>query len=580
MTPNKDIFHSMSNFDEKKGGQHVATDAPTYQKFARDKRVRTTGAVRVEPVSRRENSDRADREGRTFNRDERNNFKRSYNNDRTPRQSEENRARASYNPNFTRDNRPMFQSERNDEERPRRQFNRDGERQHRTFNRDGEQRSFNRDYNRDFNRENSRENHRSEYRSYNSFRSEQSGEERPRRSFNHDGERQHRTFNRDGGHRNFNRDHNHSGEHRSFKRDFNHDGERRSFNREERQGGFRQRSEEDFRQRNGEERSFNKRTIRTKTAYSAGEIPESYPRFAAPQQDGEIRLNRYIAQSGLCSRREADELIADGKVTVNGVVVTEMGSKVQPTDEVCVNDSRVVSEKKVYILMNKPKGFVTTVEDDLQYHAKGCYSAVSEIKSNNRMAENMLTEAEKYSVLAESLLGVRYPVEDIKKAWNNVLFNQFHDILGGCSIKEAYKDARWAHGESLNIASRVSNNALVRIAQNIDTCKGMDITAEKKEFIWVNKCTEGLGIPLIVFNPLPYEVTKVVNAGYPAKAVKTDEGTHVPVQMVRASKTLWDNKFETAFVANVPALGYKVYRLHITKNMVLHRRPSKKRCVI
>ena len=364
MTPNKDIFHSMSNFDEKKGGQHVATDAPTYQKFARDKRVRTTGAVRVEPVSRRENSDRADREGRTFNRDERNNFKRSYNNDRTPRQSEENRARASYNPNFTRDNRPMFQSERNDEERPRRQFNRDGERQHRTFNRDGEHRSFNRDYNRDFNRENSRENHRSEYRSYNSFRSEQSGEERPRRSFNHDGERQHRTFNRDGEHRNFNRDHNHSGEHRSFKRDFNHDGERRSFNREERQGGFRQRSEEGFRQRNGEERSFNKRTIRTKTAYSAGEIPESYPRFAAPQQDGEIRLNRYIAQSGLCSRREADELIADGKVTVNGVVVTEMGSKVQPTDEVCVNDSRVVSEKKVYILMNKPKGFVTTVEDD------------------------------------------------------------------------------------------------------------------------------------------------------------------------------------------------------------------------
>ena len=207
---------------------------------------------------------------------------------------------------------------------------------------------------------------------------------------------------------------------------------------------------------------------------------------------------------------------------------------------------------------------VPTVEDDLQYHAKGCYSAVSEIKSNNRMAENMLTEAEKYSVLAESLLGVRYPGEDIKKAWNNVLFNQFHDILGGCSIKEAYKDARWAHGESLNIASRVSNNALVRIARNIDTCKGMDITAEKKEFIWVNKCTEGLGIPLIVFNPLPYEVTKVVNTGYPAKAVKTDEGTHVPVQMVRASKTLWDNKFETAFVANVPALGYKVYRLHIT----------------
>ena len=371
MTPNKDIFRSMSNFDEKKGGQHVSTDAPTYQRFARDKRVRTTNAVRVEPVSRRENSDRADREDRTFNREERSNFKRSYNSDRGSRNYDENRPRTSYNPNFTRDNRPMFQSERNDEERSHRSFNRDGERHQRSFNRDGEHRTYNRDYNRDFNRENSREYNRSEHRSYNSFHSEQAGEEHPRRSFNRDGERQQRTTNRYGEHRTFNRD----GEHRSFKRDnsrdFNREG--RSFNRDERQGGyrqrdeqggFRQRSEEGFRQRNGEERSFNKRTVRTKTAYSAGEIPESYPRFAAPQQEGEIRLNRYIAQSGLCSRREADELIADGKVTVNGVVVTEMGTKVQPTDEVCVNESRVVSEKKVYILMNKPKGFVTTVEDE------------------------------------------------------------------------------------------------------------------------------------------------------------------------------------------------------------------------
>lgn len=339
----------MNNFDEKKGGQHVGIDAPTYQKFARDKRVRTTSAVKVVPVSRRENAENPNREGRTFNRDERSNYKRSYNNDRGPRSNDENRPRASYNPNFTRDNRPVFQSEHSGEERPRRTFNRDGE--HRSFNRDGEHRSFNRenrDYSRPYNREErpqrdfNRDYNRSESRPYNSFRSEQSGEERPRRTFNRDGEQ-----------RPFNRDHN---------REFNREG--RSFNRSERSGGFRQRDEQGgFRQRPAE-RPAKRPVVRTKTAYSAGEIPESYPRFAAPKQEGEIRLNRYIAQSGLCSRREADDLIADGKVTVNGVVVTEMGTKVQPTDEVCVNENRVVSEKKVYILLNKPKGFVTTVEDE------------------------------------------------------------------------------------------------------------------------------------------------------------------------------------------------------------------------
>ncbi len=332
----------MNNFDEKKGGQHVGIDAPTYQKFARDKRVRTTSAVKVVPVSRRENAENPNREGRTFNRDERSNYKRSYNNDRGSRSYDENRPRASYNPNFTRDNRPVFQSDHSGEERPRRTFNRDGE--HRSFNRDGEHRSFNRenrDYSRPYNREERPQ--RDFNRDYN--RSEQSGEERPRRTFNRDGEQ--RPFNRE------NRDHN---------REFNREG--RSFNRSERSGGFRQRDEQGgFRQRPAE-RPAKRPVVRTKTAYSAGEIPESYPRFAAPKQEGEIRLNRYIAQSGLCSRREADDLIADGKVTVNGVVVTEMGTKVQPTDEVCVNENRVVSEKKVYILLNKPKGFVTTVEDE------------------------------------------------------------------------------------------------------------------------------------------------------------------------------------------------------------------------
>ena len=80
-------------------------------------------------------------------------------------------------------------------------------------------------------------------------------------------------------------------------------------------------------------------------------------------QTGEIRLNRFIAQSGLCSRREADDYIQAGLVSVNGVIVTELGSKVKPTDEVKFNDSRIEGEKKVYLVLNKPKGYVTSLED-------------------------------------------------------------------------------------------------------------------------------------------------------------------------------------------------------------------------
>ena len=77
-----------------------------------------------------------------------------------------------------------------------------------------------------------------------------------------------------------------------------------------------------------------------------------------------VRLNKYIANSGVCSRREADTLIQSGVVTVNGVVVTELGTKVNVlTDDIRFNGERLKGEEKVYIVMNKPKGYVTTASD-------------------------------------------------------------------------------------------------------------------------------------------------------------------------------------------------------------------------
>ena len=89
----------------------------------------------------------------------------------------------------------------------------------------------------------------------------------------------------------------------------------------------------------------------------------SYPKYAPSKQSGDMRLNRFLAQSGLCSRREADDLITAGLVTVNGQIVTELGTKVRSTDEVKFNDSKVQGEKKVYLVLNKPKGYVTSLED-------------------------------------------------------------------------------------------------------------------------------------------------------------------------------------------------------------------------
>ncbi|MDE7149473.1 MAG: pseudouridine synthase [Bacteroidales bacterium] len=92
------------------------------------------------------------------------------------------------------------------------------------------------------------------------------------------------------------------------------------------------------------------------------------PERAAAKKSGAIRLNRYIALSGVCSRREADELIATGAVTVNGQICTVMGTLVQPEDKVVVGGQRLKAEKKVYLLMNKPKGYITTLDDPQQRH--------------------------------------------------------------------------------------------------------------------------------------------------------------------------------------------------------------------
>lgn len=95
----------------------------------------------------------------------------------------------------------------------------------------------------------------------------------------------------------------------------------------------------------------------------SGEFKAEDPGFVRKDKSGLIRLNKYIASTGICSRRQADEFIAAGLVSVNDVVVTEMGVKVKPGDVVKYNGERIRAEKKVYVLLNKPKDYVTTLDD-------------------------------------------------------------------------------------------------------------------------------------------------------------------------------------------------------------------------
>lgn len=205
------------------------------------------------------------------------------------------------------------------------------------------------------------------------------GEGRPRRSFGEDrqfgSDRPRRSFGEDRPRRSFGEDRQ-SGSDRP-RRSFGEGGERprRSFgeNRERRPMGGDRKSAGP---RNSARKSFTRKDFNYFRDENESGINKMISR--RPQLDGEysdndmvrvpvkeeIRLNKFIANSGVCSRREADNFILAGVVTVNGEVVTELGTKVNiNTDDIRFNGERLKGENKVYIVMNKPKGYVTTASD-------------------------------------------------------------------------------------------------------------------------------------------------------------------------------------------------------------------------
>jgi alpha-mannosidase len=228
--------------------------------------------------------------------------------------------------------------------------------------------------------------------------------------------------------------------------------------------------------------------------------------------------------------------------------------------------------------MRQNETSIQVVNDDLQYHAIGCYSAMLQVKQQNRRAETRLLAAERFDTLACSLFGGAGQTAALKKAWEKVMFNQFHDILAGCSLKAAYADAANLYGYALCTAGEVMNQAIQKISWSIDTM-GSDALPRTKEADWKLWGHAAKGTPLVVFNPLPFAVTAPVEAcgdlhavvktpqGDPAGpdllAVTDAGGSQLAIQQVRSTISNGKNgRCNTLFLARLPALGYATFWLH------------------
>ena len=233
------------------------------------------------------------------------------------------------------------------------------------------------------------------------------------------------------------------GERKSFGgRSFGHDGERRSFGAKGNFGAKKSFYKKDFNHFRDEDESGINRMISNRKSQLENNSYSDNDHINIPVKE-EVRLNKYIANSGVCSRREADNFILAGVVTVNGEVVTELGTKVNIyTDDIRFNGERLKGESKVYIIMNKPKGYVTTASDP---HAdktvmdliKGCPSRVFPVGRLDKNTTGVLMFTNDGEI-AEKLT---HPSYDKKKIYQVSLDSKlkqedFEKILSGIELPD------------------------------------------------------------------------------------------------------------------------------------------------
>ena len=196
-------------------------------------------------------------------------------------------------------------------------------------------------------------------------------------------------------------------------------------------------------------------------------------------------------------------------------------------------------------LKETPHDSIPVVMNELQHHARGCYSVCAEVKQLNRQVEHALMTAERFATAAWMLDALPYPDDQFDKAWKDLLYNQFHDILAGSSLQSSYADTRDQLGAARHRADVIRNMSIQAIARTVDT------TAE--------------GNTIIAINPLTWPVETAVMA--PPIAERTleapfhlvdDTDTPVPCQTVRGER-IGHNRH--AFTVQLPAMGYRLYHL-------------------
>ncbi|AWN21956.1 alpha-mannosidase [Deinococcus irradiatisoli] len=210
-----------------------------------------------------------------------------------------------------------------------------------------------------------------------------------------------------------------------------------------------------------------------------------------------------------------------------------------------------------------------TYRGGLQHHARGCYAAVAEIKRLNRHAEHALLRAEKLAALAGQHAHP-YPHAELRRAWEQLLFNQFHDILAGSAIESAMQEAQRELGEVLNVAGRVAFAAMQALADQVDTRSG-DHTPQEvirsrhwEPGAWVTDY--GDGVPLLIFNPGARERNEAIELELndwhtPNLRLLDDTGAEVVVQRLPSESVNGEGRPRFVFRAALPPLGYRLYRV-------------------
>jgi len=188
-----------------------------------------------------------------------------------------------------------------------------------------------------------------------------------------------------------------------------------------------------------------------------------------------MRLNRYLAHAGVASRRKADSLIADGLVAVNGVVVKEMGLMVEPKDKVTYQGKLVRPQRFVYVLLNKPRGFVTTTDDErgrktvMDLLGEKVTQRVYPVGRLDRQTMGLLLLTNDGG-LAEHLMHPRYEIEKVYSATLNkpMLPEDLEKIAAGLTLEDgpikvdevAFTDSRDA--SKVGLALHTGRNRIVR----------------------------------------------------------------------------------------------------------------------